>query len=150
MVFAMDYLKKGIHSIQDAMHSPTYYKLGDAIANLVYCMSKAKITMDLDGRLDIVGSSKVSARILREAITRANAKAKSQVGAKGGAHEIADVAEAILAYGWLNNMVTIEECAELVARPVIAKKPAKLREEWEAFSEGFSDVFAKILLSSKK
>nr|MDO8112870.1 hypothetical protein [Candidatus Sigynarchaeota archaeon] len=84
------------------------------------------------------------------AITRANGKAKSQVGAKGGAHEIADVAEAIMAHGWVNDMVTLEECAELVARPVIAKKPAKLREEWEAFSEGFSDVFAKILLRSKK
>jgi len=143
----VDFLK--VPNFEEAIKSRAYYKLGDCIANLVYCMAKAKIGLAMHGgRLDIEGTPKVSARILKDAITKANAKAGSHVRKRGGAHEIADVAEAILARGWVNEIVTLEECADLIATPVIAKKPVKLYDEWEAFAEGFSDVLAKILMES--
>jgi hypothetical protein len=135
-------------NFEEAIKSRAYYKLGDCVANLIYCMAKAKIGLALHKRLDIEGTPKVSARILKDAITKANAKAGSSVSKRGGAHEIADVAEAILARGWVNEIVELEECADLVAAPVIAKKPVKLHDEWEAFAEGFSDVLAKILMES--
>lgn len=142
----MNFLK--VPNFEEAIKSRAYYKLGDCIANLMYCMAKAKIGLTLHGRLDIEGTPKVSARILKDAITKANAKAGSHVSKRGGAHEIADVAEAILAYGWVNELVELEECADLIAAPVIAKNPVKLHDEWESFAEGFSDVLAKILQQS--
>ncbi|HME51288.1 MAG TPA: ribonuclease III family protein [Candidatus Lokiarchaeia archaeon] len=142
----MDFLK--VPNLEEAIKSRAYYKLGDCIANLVYSMAKAKVALALHGRLDIEGTPKVSARILKDAIAKANVKAGANISKRGGAHEIADVAEAILAYGWVNEIVELEECAELIATPVIAKKPVKLHDEWESFAEGFSDVLAKILMQS--
>jgi len=142
----MAFLK--VPNLEEAIKSRAYYKLGDCIANLVYCMAKAKIGLALHKRLEIEGSPKVSARILKDAMAKANAKAGSHVSKKGGAHEIADVAEAIIAHGWVNEIIDLEESADIIATPVIAKKPAKLHDEWEAFAEGFSDVLAKILMQS--
>ncbi len=142
---ARDYLKKGIRSLQDAMHDKAYFKLGDAIANMIYCLAKAKIAMALHGRLDISGASKVSATILRDAAAIASEKSGEKIGARGGAHEKADVAEAIIGYGWVFDLVTLDECAGLIAAPYIARKPAKLRDEFEAFVEGFGAVLGRVL-----
>ncbi len=140
-----DYLKKGIRSLQDAMHNKAYFKFGDAIANTIYCMAKAKIAMALHGRLEISGASKVSATILRDAAAIASKKSGERIGARGGAHEKADVAEAIIAYGWAFDLVSLDECAGLIAAPYVARKPEKLRDEFEAFVEGFSSVLARII-----
>jgi hypothetical protein len=109
-----DYLKKGIRSLQDALHNKAYFKLGDAIANTIYCMAKAKITVALHNRLDINGASKVSATILRDAAAIASKQSGEQIGlnARGGAHEKADVAEAVIGYGWVFDLVTLDECAD--------------------------------------
>nr|MDO8083610.1 hypothetical protein [Candidatus Sigynarchaeum springense] len=140
-----DYLKKGVHSLQDAMHNKAYFKLGDAIANMIYCMAKAKIAMVLHERLDISGASKVSATILRDAAAIASKKSGEKIGARGGAHEKADVAEAIIGYGWAFDLITLDECAGLIAAPYIERRPEKLRDEFEAFVEGFSAVLARII-----
>ncbi|MBN2150878.1 MAG: hypothetical protein JW839_05520 [Candidatus Lokiarchaeota archaeon] len=140
-----DYMKKGIRGLQDAMHNKAYAKLGDAVANLIYCMAKAKIAAALHGRLDISGASKVSATILRDAAAVASERSGEKIGARGGAHEKADVAEAVIGYGWAFDLVTLDECAGLVAAPCIERKPEKLRDEFEAFVEGFSAVLERVL-----
>ncbi len=142
-----DYLKKGIRNLQDAMHSKAYFKLGDAIANTAYCMAKAKITIALHNRLDIGGASKVSATILRDAAAAASEASGTQIGlgARGGAHEKADIAEAVIGYGWVFDLITLDECAGLIAAPYIERKPQKVRDEFEAFVAGFSAVLARIL-----
>ncbi len=140
-----DYLKKGIHNLQEAMHNKAYFKLGDSIANTIYCLAKAKIAVALHGRLDINGASKVSATILRDAAAIASEKSGEKIGARGGAHEKADVAEAVIAYGWVSDLVTLDECAGLIAAPYIERKPEKLRDEFEAFVAGFGAVLTKII-----
>jgi hypothetical protein len=142
-----DYLKKGIHNLQEAMHNKAYFKLGDAIANAVFCMAKAKIAVALHNRLDISGASKVSANILRDAAATASKQSGEKIGlgARGGAHEKADIAEAVIGYGWVFDLVTLDECAALIAAPYIERKPQKLREEFEAFAAGFSAVLTLIL-----
>jgi hypothetical protein len=142
-----DYLKKGIRNLQDAMHSKAYFKLGDSIANTIYCLAKAKIAVALHDRLDIDGASKVSAPILRDAAAIASEKAGEKIGlgARGGAHAKADVAEGIIAYGWVFDLVTLDECAGLIAAPYIERKPEKLRDEFEAFVAGFSAVLTRII-----
>ena len=140
-----DYLKKGIHNLQEAMHSKAYFKLGDAIANAIYCLAKAKIAVALHDRLDISGASKVSATILRDAAAIASEKSGEKIAARGGAHEKADIAEAVIAYGWVFDLVTLDECAELIATPYIERKPEKLRDEFEAFVAGFGAVLERIL-----
>jgi hypothetical protein len=143
-----DYLKKGIHNLQEAMHNKAYFKLGDAIANTIYCMAKAKIAVALHDRLDISGASKVSATILRDAAAIASEKSGEKIGAhgaRGGAHAKADVAEGIIAYGWVFDLVTLDECAGLIAAPYIERKPEKLRDEFEAFVAGFGAVLSRII-----
>ncbi|MEX2754081.1 MAG: hypothetical protein Q6365_001720, partial [Candidatus Sigynarchaeota archaeon] len=72
-------------------------------------------------------------------------KSGEKIGARGGAHEKADVAEAIIGYGWVFDLVTLDECAMLIAQPYIERRPEKLRDEYEAFVEGFSAVIELIL-----
>ncbi|NMC06015.1 MAG: hypothetical protein GYA24_12440 [Candidatus Lokiarchaeota archaeon] len=142
-----EYLKKGIRSLQDAMRSKAYFKLGDSIANAIFCMAKAKIAVSLHNKLDIGGASKVSATILRDAAAIASKASGEQIGigARGGAHEKADVAEAVIGYGWVFDLVTLDECATLVAAPYIERKPEKLRDEFEAFVAGFGAVLSRII-----
>jgi hypothetical protein len=148
MAHDLEKLKKGIFSkitLKDAMRSKAYFKLGDSIANTIFCLAKAKISVTMHERLDISGASKVAGNILRDAAAIASKKSGEKIGARGGAHAKADVAEAVIGYGWVFDLVTLEECAGLVAQPYIDRKPVKLREEFEAFAAGFGAVLAIIV-----
>ena len=140
----MDFLQTGISSIKDALHSKVYIKIGDAIANLIYSLAKAKYSKEILGKLEIKGSPKVSAKVLKDSLEDIDELEELGIKVKGDAHAIADGAEAILAYAWVTEIITLDEAVELVAGPVINAQPVKKREEWDAFSEGFRKVFKKI------
>jgi hypothetical protein len=149
----MDLLNSGVRSLDVAAHHKAFFKIGDAVANLLYTLAKAKIALATTHRFEVQGSPKVSARILVDGLARANGAAGTRYTAKGGAHGIADVAEAILAYGWSQGIIDFSD-AETIASPVIAKalespqaSPMKLHDEWAAFADGFGQVLAKILTS---
>lgn len=83
-------------------------KIGDGIVNFTYSVAKSiYLTKSSDKGVIIRTGTKVSKRILSTSLKEAEMKdfAKN----RGDAHDLADTVEAIVAYVWLNNHVTINE-----------------------------------------
>ncbi|MFX0098049.1 MAG: ribonuclease III family protein [Candidatus Hodarchaeota archaeon] len=142
----MDFLLEGINSVYDAVKSKAFSKIGDSLANLIFSLSQAKYSSDKLGRgnIDFKGTPKVSAKILKNALAQAKESTNFPISIKGDAHAIGDAVEAIIAYAWVTKLIIIEESVEMLSREINAKKPEKLREEWEAYANGFSRILESI------
>ncbi len=141
----MEFFKHGVRSPVDAIKNKAYSKVGDGLANLVYSLAKARASHELRGDIVVAGTPKVSAVILKGAWVLARDNVKQDLHVRGDAHAIADAVEAIVAYGWINGLVTLEDAVLLVSKKLIESRPAKTRDEINAFSAGFADVIVKIL-----
>jgi hypothetical protein len=74
--------------------------LGDAFVNFVYSLALSREKGHPEGK-------KVKGSILAEALRRA--KLREYVPSSVSSHMLADAAEALLVYAWLNNCLTLEE-----------------------------------------
>lgn len=89
-------------------------KIGDGIVNFTYSVAKSiYLTKNIDKRTIIRTGTKVSKRILSTSLKEADMKdfAKN----RGDAHDLADTVEAIFAYVWLNNHITINGIIDFFA-----------------------------------
>ncbi|MBY9004668.1 MAG: hypothetical protein KGD73_11890 [Candidatus Lokiarchaeota archaeon] len=88
-------------------------KLGDSIINLTYSMAKSiYLTRDNSNNRTIRTGLKVSKKILAEALK--NADLKPFAKNRGDAHDMADTVEAIVAYVWLSNKMSLDEIIEVL------------------------------------
>lgn len=88
-------------------------KLGDSIVNLTYSMAKSIYLTHNNPRKRIIRTgNKVSKKILAEALK--NADLKPFAKNRGDAHDMADTVEAIVAYVWLSNKMSVEEITEIL------------------------------------
>ncbi|MHA2288978.1 MAG: ribonuclease III family protein [Promethearchaeota archaeon] len=83
-------------------------KIGDGIVNLTYSISKSIVlTCNSKNNKSIRTGLKVSKTILSNALKEANMKGFSK--RRADAHDLADTAEALVAYVWLTKKMTMED-----------------------------------------
>ncbi|MHA1490368.1 MAG: ribonuclease III family protein [Promethearchaeota archaeon] len=86
-------------------------KIGDGIVNLAYSVAKSSYLTN-NSKTIIRTGLKVSKTILSNALKNANLKnfAKN----RANAHDLANTVEALIAYVWLNNNITLNEIIKLL------------------------------------
>ena len=83
-------------------------KIGDGIVNLAYSVAKSiYLTKNNLNNKTIRTGKKVGKIILGDALKNANMKHFGKT--RANAHDLADTVEALLAYVWLNNNMTLKE-----------------------------------------
>jgi 23S rRNA maturation mini-RNase III len=88
-------------------------KIGDAIVNLAYSVAKSIfLTKNNPNNKVIRTGKKVSKQILEVALKNANMKNFAKT--RANAHDLADTVEALIAYLWLNNEISLEEIIEFL------------------------------------
>jgi len=88
-------------------------KIGDGVINLAFSVAKSIYLTNNSANKKIVRTGlKVNRKILSVALKNANMKdfAKN----RGDAHDLADTVEAIIAYIWLSNKMTLSEIIDFL------------------------------------
>ena len=88
-------------------------KIGDGVINLAFSVAKSIFLTNNSTNKKIVRTGlKVNRTILSNALKNANMKefAKS----RGDAHDLADAVEAIMAYVWLSNKMTLSDIIDIL------------------------------------
>ncbi|MFX1571019.1 MAG: ribonuclease III family protein [Promethearchaeota archaeon] len=90
-------------------------KIGDAIVNLAYSVAKSIfLTKNNINNKTIRTGKKVSKNVLEIALK--NADMKKFAKTRANAHDLADTVEAIVAYVWLSNKMTLKEMIDFLAQ----------------------------------
>ena len=114
-------------------------KIGDGLVNLAYSVAKSiYLTLNLKTKQTFRTGKKVSKKILADALK--NADMKSFAKTRADAHDLADTAEAIFAYTWLSNKMTIPTFIE----KLVDYFPGNLTERNEEI-ENATLAFTKLL-----
>ena len=88
-------------------------KIGDGIVNLTYSIAKSIIlTKNTKNNKSIRTGWKVSKIVLSNALK--DAGMKSFAKNRANAHDIADTAEALVAYVWFRELITINKIIEIL------------------------------------
>jgi len=88
-------------------------KIGDSIVNLTYSMAKSIVlTRNSKTNKAIRTGMKVSKKILANALKKADMKRFSK--SRADAHDLADTVEALIAYIWLIEKMTIEDIINIL------------------------------------
>ena len=120
-------------------------KIGDGLVNLTYSVAKSIYLSknNLKNRVIRTGK-KVSKNILASALKAANMKgtfAKS----RANAHDIADTVEAIIAYTWLGNKISLDEIIDFLSENLTGDITIRTQEIKSSI-----ESFTKLLLYIKK
>ncbi len=103
----------GIDSIEIAAKDKGLAKLGDEIINMVYSLAESLFINQPTGE-------KINATVLSESMKMSGLRYLAKTRAK--AHSIADSAEAVIAYAYLQEKISISELVEKVQQG-FQKKP---------------------------
>lgn len=137
-------------TIDRALALKAFAKVGDAISNLIYSLAKTKVAITLHDSVDVKGTPKVSARILREALDGPRRRHPGVLAkVRGDEHALADAAEAIIAFGWVHGHVNIDEWAGKLSDVIIERQPAKTRDEIKAWAIGFEQLLEWVISKEK-
>ncbi len=119
-------------------------KIGDGIVNLSYSMAKSIVLtqVNLNNAVSRTGL-KVSKKILANSLKNANMKnfAKS----RADAHDLADTVEALVAYVWLNNQISLNEIIDFLSSNLSGNLTIRSEEIKTA-----TEAFTNLLISIKK
>ncbi|MBY9007683.1 MAG: hypothetical protein KGD63_13110 [Candidatus Lokiarchaeota archaeon] len=119
-------------------------KIGDTIVNLTYSVAKSIcLTKNQFNHRIIRTGQKVSKKILSEALKKA--EMKNYARNRADAHDLADTVEAILAYVWINNNITIKEMIKFLESHLSENIVHRVDE-----IEIAANAFAKLLNLIKK
>ncbi|MFX1575178.1 MAG: ribonuclease III family protein [Promethearchaeota archaeon] len=117
-------------------------KIGDGIVNLTYSIAKSLFLTKNNSNEKIVRTGvKVNKKILANALKNANMKnfAKS----RADAHDLADTTEALVAYVWLSNFMTLYELIDFLSSN-LSKDLTIRNEEIESATEAFTNLLNHI------
>lgn len=88
-------------------------KIGDGIVNLAYSVAKSIYLTRNNSNKEVVRTGlKVSKKILSNALKNANMKSFAKN--RADAHDLANTVEAIVAYVWLNNKMSLKEIIDFL------------------------------------
>lgn len=114
-------------------------KIGDGIVNLTYSMAKSiYLTKNSPNNNIIRTGTKVSKTILANALKSANLKSFAKT--RADAHDLADTAEAIVAYVWLSKKVDIHEIINFLSSNFSGDLNIR-NEEIKGATEAFTRFF---------
>ena len=106
-------LLKGIDTLEIAAKDKGLAKLGDEIVNMVYSLGESLFISKCTGE-------KVSATVLHESMKASGLRYLAKT--RANSHAIADSAEAIIAYAFLQQKVSIDELVQKIYQG-FQKKP---------------------------
>lgn len=112
-------------------------KIGDGVVNLAYSVAKSIFLTNNSTNKKIVRTGlKVNRTILSNALKNANMKnfAKN----RGDAHDLADTVEAIIAYVWLSNKMTLSDIIDILKNNFegdLRIKSQELKSATQAFTK---------------
>ena len=119
-------------------------KIGDGIVNLTYSMAKSIVLTQSNLNNKVLRTGlKVSKKILADSLKNANMKnfAKS----RADAHDLADTVEALVAYVWLSNQMSLNEIIDLLTSNLSGNLTIRSEEIKNA-----TEAFTKLLMTIKK
>ena len=117
-------------------------KIGDAIVNLSYSVAKSNfLTKNNPNKKPIRTGKKVGRTILEAALKKANLKnfAKN----RANAHDLADTVEALVAYVWLANNITLNEMIDLLTENLagnLYNRQEEIKNATNAFTELLNNI----------
>ncbi|TFF89863.1 MAG: hypothetical protein EU548_05965 [Promethearchaeota archaeon] len=117
-------------------------KIGDGVVNLIYSVAKS-IILTNNSKLNnsIRTGKKVSKRILGDALKRAEMKDFAKT--RADAHDLADTVEAIVAYIWFKNIMSIKEMIDFLVKH-LAGDLYDINEEIEQATIALTDLLNHI------
>ncbi|MGB9675692.1 MAG: ribonuclease III family protein [Candidatus Bathyarchaeales archaeon] len=113
---------KSYKNLNEVLKDHKLASLGDAYVNFVYALA-------LSNKRRVPSGAKVRGSILAEAIKQA--ALREFLPSRMERHLLADAAEALIVYAWLNNFVTLEEGVSIL-------------EKFDDAVEGFSHLLREI------
>ena len=117
-------------------------KIGDGIVNLTYSVAKSIFLTKNSSNNNVTRTGlKVSKTILSNALKNANMRdfAKN----RADAHDIADTAEALVAYVWINNNMTLHEIIDVLTVSLSGDLLDR-KEEITSATEAFTVLLKKM------
>lgn len=111
-------------TIQEILADQELAKLGDAYTNLVY-------SLYLSAKIEKPTGAKASSRLLSKALRQSGLR--TMLPSRVDRHNQADAAESLLAYAWLQGLMTIKESVEILAehKDVVRAFSSLLSNAWE-------------------
>ena len=117
-------------------------KIGDGIVNLTYSLAKSiYLTKNSSNNSVIRTGLKVSKTILSNALKNANMRTFAKN--RADAHDIADTAEALVAYVWISKSMTLKEIVDLLASN-LSGDLLNRKEEITSATEAFTALLKKM------
>ncbi|HUW90943.1 MAG TPA: ribonuclease III family protein [Candidatus Nanopelagicaceae bacterium] len=142
-----DFLLKDINSILTCKSIGTdkgLAKIGDGIVNLTYSIAKSIFLTKVNkNNKNIRTGLKVSKKILAEALKKADMKKFAR--SRADAHDLADTVEALIAYVWFCDKMTIEDIVDILVNSLSGDLNIRSEEIQNA-----TKAFTKLLLHIKK
>ncbi len=140
-----DFLTKDLRFTQKAIGTDRgLAKIGDAIVNLAYSVAKS-IYLTKNARTNNVirTGRKVSKTILSSALK--NADMKGFARSRADAHDLADTVEAIVAYIWMNDKMSLPDIIDLLEKNLSGDLHDRINEIKSA-----TEAFTRVLNHVKK
>ena len=142
-----DFLLKDINSTLTCKSIGTdkgLAKIGDGVVNLTYSIAKSIFLTKVNkNNKSIRTGLKVSKKILAEALKKADMKKFSK--SRADAHDLADTVEALIAYIWFSDIMTIKDMVNFLADSLSGDLYNRSEEIQNA-----TIAFTKLLLHIKK
>ncbi|TXT64559.1 MAG: hypothetical protein BAJALOKI1v1_550016 [Promethearchaeota archaeon] len=118
-------------------------KIGDGIVNLTYSVAKSMyLTKNHNSNKAIRTGQKVSKAILAAALKNANMKEFAKN--RANAHDFANTVEAVIAYAWLNNTISIKQLIDTLFTNLSGNVIGRFEE-----IENAAFAFTQVLLTIK-
>lgn len=119
-------------------------KIGDSVVNFVYSVAKSTyLTKNNSNNKIIRTGKKVNRTILSNALKNANLKIYAK--SRANAHDMADTAEALIAYVWLSGDVSMDSMIKIIVENFSGDLNIRTEEIQNA-----TIAFTKLLESIKK
>jgi hypothetical protein len=117
-------------------------KIGDGIVNLTYSIAKSiYLTKNSPNNNILRTGTKVSKTILATALKKANLKAFAKT--RADAHDLADTAEALVAFVWLSKNISLDEIIEYLSQKLAGDLNIR-NEEIKSATESFTNLLSHI------
>lgn len=119
-------------------------KIGDGIVNFTYSVAKSYYLTQSNSKKQIVRTGeKVNKNILSKALKDADMKAFAKN--RADSHDLANTLEAIIAYVWLKDWITIKEIIDILINNLSGEISHRIKE-----IDNAALAFTELLLKIKK
>lgn len=122
---------KGPHTLKGAINSKVYARIGDALVNLAAAIAVGAFEMSA------VLHNKVDNKFLRQ-VARLS-KLNEVLSGRMDTHDIGNAVEALMAFGWLSNYISLEDIVESLSSP--GKEAVKMAQLADKILEEASKAF---------